>query len=195
MEVHQRNLGCSIGRWRTVGAGRHSHDAGERGAGILEVVFATSILAVAAAGLLATFSFSVVQARGHGKIASTTADLSRDKMEQLLTLDFVDGATDTTRYPVVATGGTGLGGTMAGNTVVGGISPSAPVASYVDYLDASGSLLPSSASAFYTRQWQISTDVTGTIKTITVVTTAAASGGAGGRPPSTMLVSAKAALR
>jgi hypothetical protein len=167
----------------------------ESGIGILEVVFATGLLAVAAAGLLAGFSYSVAQSRGQGEIATMATDLGRDKVEQLLALDFNDGATDTTRYPTTPTGGTGLGGTMAANATVGGINPAAPTTSYVDYLDVNGNLLTGPSSAFYTRQWRISTNASAKVKTITVVTTALTAGAPGGPRPSTTLVCAKALLQ
>lgn len=163
--------------------------------GMLEVVFATSLLAISAAGLLASFSYSVAQSRSEGELATTATDLGRDKIEQLLALDFNDGATDTTQYPPFATGGSGLGGTMAANATVGGVNPAVPVTAYVDYLDSTGLLLSGPTGAFYTRQWRISTDATAQIKTITVVTTAAAAGGPGGPPPSTMLVCVKTVLQ
>jgi hypothetical protein len=118
---------------------------------------------------------------------------SQDKMEQLLALDFNDGATNTTVYPAQATGGTGLGGTMAGATTVGGTTPSSPVTSYVDYLDATGTLLPNATGAYFTRQWSISADATAKLKTITVMTWAITAGAGRGPRPSTTLVCLKTA--
>ena len=167
----------------------------ERGTSILEVLVAASILSVAAAGLLATFSFSVVQNQTRGEAATRTTDFARDKMEQLLALSFNDGASNTTVYPVTAAGGTGLGGTMAASATVGGVTPTAPVASYVDYLDHTGALLANATSAFYIRQWTISTDATATMKTITVRTTAKSLDGGWGDMPATTLVCRKTTLQ
>ena len=95
----------------------------------------------------------------------------------------------------VATGcgpsGTG-GGTFAPSSTVGSIPPAAPVTYFVDYLDSNGNLLTSSTGAYYTRQWQISTDSTGNLKTITVVASSVSAGLKGGAV-SMKLVTVKAA--
>ncbi len=176
-------------------APRSSFCSSQAGTTILEVLVATGILTVAAAGLLAAFSLGIVQNKSQGEIATRTADFSRDKIEQLLAMDFADSSTDTTVYPTSPTGGTGLGGTMAANATVGGVNPAAPVGGYVDYLDAAGNLLASATSAFYTRQWSVGMDSSGTIKTTTVVTTAASAAGGRGRVPSTTLVCMKVLLQ
>ena len=106
-----------------------------------------------------------------------------------------DGSTDTTVYPAAAAGGQGLGGTMVASSTVGGTDPAAPVAGYADYLDFDGNLLADSTGSFYTRVWSISTDATGFLKTIQVVTAAKSAGGDSGKPPSTKVVSAKASSR
>ena len=51
-----------------------------------------------------------------------------------MSLAFGDTTTDTTQFPAVSTGGTGL-------TVGGGSDPNNPVTSYVDYLDLRGNPL------------------------------------------------------
>jgi hypothetical protein len=113
---------------------------------------------------------------------------------------FNDGTTDTTVYPANPNGCTGtgsnicgLGGTTAGNSTIGSIPPAAPVAKFVDYLDADGNLLTSSTGAAYERQWSITTDSTATLKTVTVVATSLASNRGSGVAPSTTLVSIKSA--
>jgi hypothetical protein len=130
-------------------------------------------------------------------------------MEQLLNLNavnlssdgFNDGTTDTTVFPAktdMSTGCTGtspnicgLGGTMAASSTVGSIPPAASIKWYVDYLDINGNLLTSSTGAYYTRQWKVSTDSTGTLKTITVVASSLQTAGVKGLAPSTTLVSVK----
>lgn len=113
-------------------------------------------------------------------------------MEQLLGLDFLDGVTDTTVYPMAATGGTGLGGTMAGKAILpaAGIDAANPAAGYVDYLDASGNLVTDPAAALYVRQWSISIPSARTLKTITVVVRTTRMMGPG-KAPSITLVSYK----
>src|SRR6266851_5305118 len=67
-----------------------------------------------------------------------------------------------------------LVGVMAANVTCGGVDPANPQAGYVDYLSPTGVVVGGAAQATFTRQWQIDTDGTGRIKTITVQTTAPA---------------------
>jgi len=171
---------------------------GALGVTILETVVAASILMFGIVGVASLFAVSSGKNKGSGEIATRTTEYAQDKMEQLLALSFADGATDTTVFPSNPLGGTGLGGTMTANTTVGGITPTAPLTGYVDYLDVNGALLTvasgsngAPANAFYTRQWTIATDSTGTLKTITVLVTARSASGGGGVIPSTPLVSYK----
>jgi hypothetical protein len=148
-----------------------------------------------------------------GDVATRVTEYAQDKMEQLLSLNkdniisdgFNDATTDTTVFPaaVNALDGTtsctgtspnicGLGGVMAASSTVGSIPPAAPVTYFVDYLDTNGNLLTSSTGAYYTRQWQVSTDSTGNLKTITVVASSVAAGMKGGAV-SMKLVAIKAA--
>ena len=80
---------------------------------------------------------------------------------------------------------------MAASTSVGSVPPAAVVKYFVDYLDVNGNLLTSSATAYYTRQWKVTTDSTGTLKTITIVATASQGAGIKGLAPSSTLVSVK----
>jgi prepilin-type N-terminal cleavage/methylation domain-containing protein len=162
-----------------------------KGFGLIEVLIAMAILLVGLAAMLNMFMLAAGLNANQGEVAQRVTEYAQDKMEQLLALDFSDGSTDTTVYPPV-TGGTGLGGVMAASTTVptGGIVPASPVSGYVDYLDASGNLLPDSNGALYIRQWSVSTDATATLKTVNVMVRAIRSLGAG-RAPSTTLVSYK----
>lgn len=154
-------------------------------------MIAMTVLAIGVLGTAALFGVAVGANKGQGEIATRTIEYCQDKMEQLNALPFADAGTDTTTYPSSPTGGPGLGGAMTPNSAMGSVDPAAPVAQFVDYLDAAGSLLTSSTGAFYTRQWKIQTDATGTTKTITVVARAKSSAGARGTPPSTTLVCLK----
>ena len=167
----------------------------QAGGSIVETMIATAILLIGIVPVMAMFTVAAGKNASQGDIATRTVDYSQDKMEQLLALSFNDGSTDTTVYPVAATGGQGLGGTMVASSTVGGTDPAAPVAGYADYLDFDGNLLTDSTSSFYTRVWSISTDATGFLKTIQVVTAAKSAGGDSGKPPSTKVVSAKASSR
>jgi len=133
---------------------------------LLECMISLSILLVVVGSLmgLATIATSTTETQGH--LAARTTEYAQDKMEQLLALKFCDGptnGTDTSVFPaVVSAGGTGLAGcnNPGGNPPIalggGSLNASAPVAGYVDYLDASGNLVASSSAWEYVRLWQIS---------------------------------------
>ncbi len=167
----------------------------QAGGSIVETMIASVILLIGIVPVMALFTVAAGKNASQGDIATRTVEYSQDKTEQLLALSFNDGSTDTAVYPAAAAGGQGLGGTMAASSTVGGTNPAAPVAGYVDYLDFDGNLVPNSAGAVYTRVWSISTDATGFLKTIQVVTAAKSAGGDSGKPPSTTVVSAKASSR
>jgi len=184
----------------------------ERGTALIETLVAALILIIVVAGLLPVFMLATQTTYAQGDVATRVTEYAQDKMEQLLSLNkdniisdgFNDGTTDTTVFPaaVNALDGTtscdgvtyicGLGGTMAASTTVGSIPPAAPVTYFVDYLDTNGNLLTSSTGAYYTRQWQVTTDSTGNLKTITVVASSVAAGVKGGAV-SMKLVAVKAA--
>jgi len=163
----------------------------ERGVTLIETVVAMVILMIGVLGVLGVLSFAVTQNWNQGDRATRTTEYAQDKMEQLLALNFTDSASNTTVYPTASTGGTGLGGNMAGSTTVGGVTNGSPVTQYVDYLDSSGNLQTTSTGALYIRQWSISTNASGNLKTITVVARAVVSSVTGGGAPSTTLVSMK----
>jgi hypothetical protein len=183
----------------------------QRGIGLAEALVAATILIVVVVGLLPVFVFGIQTTNSQGDVATRTTEYAQDKMEQLLTLSaqnlssdgFNDGTTDTTVFPSVTNGSTGctgtganicgLGGTMAASSTVGSIPPAAAVKWFVDYLDVNGNLLTSSTGAYYTRQWQVSTDATGNLKTITIVASSLQTLGTRGVAPSTTLVCVKAA--
>ena len=80
---------------------------------------------------------------------------------------------------------------MSGSSTVGGVTSGSPVSQYVDYIDSSGSLQTTNTNAVYIRQWMISTNASGNLKTVTVVVNAVSSSNGGGGTPATMLVSMK----
>ena len=185
----------------------------ERGSSLVETLVAAGILVIVVAGLLPVFMLATQTTYAQGDVATRVTEYAQDKMEQLVSLNkdniisdgFNDGTTDTTVFPaaVIALDGTtsctgtspnicGLGGVMAASTTVGSIPPAAPVTYFVDYLDTNGNLLTSSTGAYYTRQWQVSTDSTGNLKTITVVASSVSAGIKGGAV-SMKLVTVKAA--
>lgn len=141
----------------------------ETGTTLIEVSVASAILLVVMSGLMgmAALATSITENQGH--LGARTSEYAVDKMEQMLQLTYGDAQTDSTVFPSVDTGGTGL--------AVGGSSdPNTPVVGYTDYLDSSGNVLCTTASActatppptwYYKRVWQVSTPK-GNLKQIVV---------------------------
>jgi hypothetical protein len=162
----------------------------QRGVTLIETMIAAFILLVGVTGILSLFTVAVSTNSGQGDIATRTAMYAQDKTEQLMALSFNDATSDTTVYPTSSTGGTGLGGIMAGNATVGGLNPASPVTNYVDYLNSNGNQQATSSDASYMRQWTILTNSSANLKTITVLTTVLNWTGKG-LAPSTRLVCTK----
>jgi len=161
--------------------------ARERGSSLIEMMIAAVVLLMGIVPLAGVFSVAVATSSGQGDIATRTTLNAQDKTEQLMALGFNDAASNTTVYPTATAGGTGLGGVMAGNATVGSVDPAAPVAGYVDYLTFQGVLQTTAPGARYMRQWIISTDATGNLKTITVLVTAVGWTGQGLAPSTTLV--------
>jgi len=170
---------------------RRTSSRSERGATMLETVVALVILLIGVMAIIGLLSIAVTQNWNQGDRSTRSTEYAQDKMEQLMALTFNDGSSNTTVYPTASTGGSGLGGTMSGNSTVGGVTSGSPVAQYVDYIDASGNLQPTSTGALYIRQWSISTNSSANLKTITVVVRAMIATTGGTVWPSTTLVSMK----
>jgi hypothetical protein len=165
----------------------------ERGVTLIETMMAALIMIIVVVGLLPVFVLGFQITEQQGDIGTRTTEYAQDKVESLINLNFNDGATDTTVYPPAASGGQGLGGTMAASSTVGSVPPTAVVTGYVDYLDTNGNLLTTSTGADFRRQWSISTDATAKLKTITVVVTSLQVAGVKGLATSTTLVCIKSA--
>jgi prepilin-type N-terminal cleavage/methylation domain-containing protein len=169
---------------------RHS----ERGVTLLETVVALSILLIVAMGLLPLGVVAISTTESQGHLIARVTEYSQDKMEQLLSLAYNDSITDT-RARVATPFGTTSGGT--GLAVGGSADPAAPVALYVDYLDARGTPVDAAGTAapagwFYRRVWQISLPAGTTgIKQVSVTTDVARRVGWLGRVPRTTVVSQK----
>jgi len=160
---------------------------GERGSSLIEMMIAALVLLSGIVPLMGVFGVAVSQNGSYVDVATRTGVYAQDKMEQLMALSFADATADTTVYPTAAVGGTGLGGTIAGNSTLGSVDPTAPVAGYVDYLTFQGALQANATGATYRRQWSISTDATGNLKTITVLVTTVRYAGSGRAPSSTLV--------
>jgi type II secretory pathway pseudopilin PulG len=158
----------------------------QAGISLLETLIAVSVLLIASVGILSMGVVAMTTSENQGHRASRTAEYAQDKAEQLLSLAYGDGdsgiASDTTVFPTAPSGGTGL--------ILGGSSdPDAPVAGYVDYVDANGNLLGGAAAAgwFYKRVWQVSAPAgTTNLKQITVTAVTAGVIGTGQAPRSTI---------
>jgi hypothetical protein len=170
MKFH-RKLSLSRGRKR------------QAGLTVMETMVALAMLLVVAAGVMGLAAVAVTTTETQGHLAARTAEYSQDKMEQLLSLKFCDGGTsgtsgtDTTVFPAVAGNGTGLAGCsdmVNGVPQAGGsLSTTAPVAGYVDYLDASGNLVAAAGNWEYMRVWQVTVPAGTTgLKQIRVLTKA-----------------------
>ena len=156
----------------------------ETGSSLVEVVVALLILLTLAAGLFSMAGIALAQSENYGHLAARTSEYAQDKMEQLLVLSYGDTTSDTRVFPAAVAGGTGL-------AIGGSIDPNAPVAGYVDYLDARGNLLAAAgatppANWFYQRLWQV-VSVSGSLKEVRVRAIVARAIGRTQRPAATLV--------
>jgi hypothetical protein len=130
----------------------------ETGTSLIEVTVASAILIVVMAGLMGMASVATSITENQGHLGARTTEYSVDKMEQLLELTYGDVQSNTTVFPSVNNGGSGL-------AVGGNSDPATPVVNYADYLDQSGNVLCTAgtpctatppATWFYKRVWQVS---------------------------------------
>ena len=109
----------------------------QSGMGLLETMIALAILLVAMIGIMGMVSLSITTTENQGHLMARCTEYAQDKLEQLNSLSYADTQTDTTVFPAVSSGGTGL-------TIGGSSNPTAPSTNYVDYLDANGNLTTTS---------------------------------------------------
>ena len=125
----------------------------ERGSTLIETMIALTLLLIVMGGLITISALSSKTTENNGHLAARTTEDAQDKMEQLLVLAYTNATTDTTVFPAVPAGGTGL-------AIGGSLNPAAPVQGYVDWLAADGTLLGGGVAAppawFYERVWQVS---------------------------------------
>jgi len=160
-----------------------SRSKSDEGSSLVEVIVSMGIMATLAAGLLSMTAIALTQSENQGHLAARTAEYAQDKMEQLLVLSYGDDTSDTRVFPATSAGGTGL-------EIGGSDDPDAPVAGYVDYLDARGNLLASGGGApadwFYVRAWEV-VQISPTLKEVRVTTTVARAIGRTMRPAATLV--------
>jgi hypothetical protein len=138
---------------------------------LVETAIAMGILLVVTLGLLSMGVIATSITENEGHLNARTTEYALDKMEQLLTLAYGDAQSNTTFFPSVNVGGTGL-------ALGGSSNPETPVVGYADYLDQSGNVLctaPSPcgatppASWFYKRVWHVAI-ASANLKQVTVTT-------------------------
>jgi type II secretory pathway pseudopilin PulG len=172
----------------------------ERGFSVLEVMIASFIMLIGIGGLMALFVVAAAKNSGQGDQATRTTEYAQDKMEQLLALNYSDTTSQVVGSTTICATCTGYTSGV-GLTAGGSVTPSAPVVSYVDYIDGNENITGSSTAAIYMREWSIVTDtavVNGTarnIKTITVYVQANFSADVGANlaslAPNTTLIAVK----
>jgi type II secretory pathway pseudopilin PulG len=155
---------------------------GQAGLTLIETMIALTMLLIFSIGILTLGTVSMTTTENQGHLAARTAEYAQDKMEQLLALSFNDLQTNTAVASFIPDPNAGSPGLAAG----GSLNLGAPVAGYVDYLDSGGNPLGGAANgAYFMRIWQI-TDVSPTMKRITVTATVAGGNGAGPIPTATV---------
>ena len=162
---------------------RKGHQSGTT---LIETMVALAILLIVSTGLMSVAGVAVTTTETQGHLAARTAEYAQDKMEQLLALRFGDTSSNTAPgvgFITTPAGGTGL---QAG----GGVNTYAPVGQYSDYLDASGNPVGAGANWEYVRCWQV-TDISATLKQISVTTRVQNIPGYGGRLPESTVVAFK----
>lgn len=146
----------------------------ESGTTLIETMIAVALLSVVMTGLMGMAAVATSSTENQGHLGARTTEYAVDKMEQLLELTYGDVQSNTTVFPSLTNGGTGLA--VGGSTIT-----AAPVVGYADYLDQNGNVLCTLASPctatppanwYYMRAWQVSTP-TANLKQITVTATVA----------------------
>ena len=157
----------------------------QAGMSLIETMIALGLLLIVAGGVMGLAAVALSSTENQGHLAARTAEYAQDKMEQLLALRYLDNSTDTTVFPAVA------GACVCGLTPGGNLNPAAPVAGYVDYLDASGNLIAAGGNWQYIRVWQITENAALNLKTVSVLSKVSSGIGQTGLLPRSTVVAMK----
>jgi Tfp pilus assembly protein PilV len=160
----------------------------ESGTTLIETMIAAAVLIIGVLALVATMAVAAGDNWNRGDRATRTTEYAEDKMEQLVSLNFTDTATNTAVYPPTAAGGTGL-------TAGGGVTVGSPVTGYVDYVDNTGTQQATASLSSYIRQWSVSVNAGANLETITVTARALDVIGLTGAAPTVSLVCTKSAIQ
>ena len=134
----------------------------EAGVTLIETAVACGLMVVVLAGVAAMTTLAMKLTENEGHLTTRTAEYAVDKMEQLQELTYGDAQSNTTVFPSVTSGGTGLADG-------GSADPATPVVNYTDYLDTDGNPLctvanPCTATPpptwYYRRVWQVCSSLT-----------------------------------
>ena len=137
-----------------------THLNDESGLTLVESLIAMLILLIGLLGLAQVLTISVMASKAYGRDAGLATAAARNKMEELIGLQFSDTTTNLTNSPPFASNGVGL-------TAGGSIYPADPIAGYSDRLDSTGARTTTASAVEYVRQWRIVNDSV-TLKTISV---------------------------
>lgn len=132
----------------------------ESGITLIETMLAILILLVGLLGFAQLMTFSLIVGKSYGRDTGQTTAAARDKMEELIGLEFLDTITNVTVNPPYPNTGTGL-------TQGGSIYPDAPVSGFSDKIDFSGNRTNADDDVAYIRQWKVQNEST-TLKSISV---------------------------
>src|SRR4051812_13776790 len=94
----------------------------QSGLGMLEMMISLTILLVALIGIMSLVSLAMTTTEDQGHLMARCTEYAQDKLEQLNSLAYGDSQTDTTVFPALNSGGTGL-------AIGGSADPSSPTTS------------------------------------------------------------------
>jgi hypothetical protein len=131
----------------------------QTGMSFVDTVVGVTILVIVAAGVVELFGMALSSQKAQVSAAARTAELARDKMEQILRFcgDSSNEAAAAGRLTGASLAGCDSRSSVAQIPAIGGdLNTKHPSARYVDYLDASGNPVSPRSEWQYIRVWQVS---------------------------------------